>query len=315
MPAPDRPLRIGLIGCGNWGRHVLRDLMACACEVEVVAVSPDSVDNARRGNATRIIARVADLRPADAVIVVTPATTHVEVIDEILARQPRMPIYTEKPLSVDYAQAARVARDHAANVFVMHKWRYHPGVLALADIARSGELGPVLGLRVTREQWGFPRRDVDPVWTHWPHVLSIALEILGTIPTPRCARIDCAGTEITGMTATLGDAPWFVVHDSVRGLEARREVQLYCERGIARLRDSYADAIDLVHAASLEEMRAGMNVERRAVSTKLPLLAQIEAFLAFVRGLGPAPKGTAAEDASIVQAITTLRALAGADKR
>ena len=138
MPATDRPLRIGLVGCGNWGRHVLRDLIACGCEVEVVAVSPDSVDNARRGNATRIVARVADLGPADAVLVVTPATTHVEVIDEVLARQPGMPIYTEKPLAVDCSQAARVARDHAGNVFVMHKWRYHPGVLALAEIARSG---------------------------------------------------------------------------------------------------------------------------------------------------------------------------------
>ena len=165
---------------------------------------------------------------------------------------------------------------------------------------------------MTREQWAFPRRDVDPIWTHWPHVLSIALEILGAIPTPRCARIDRAGTEITGMTATLGDTPWFVVHDSVRGLETRREVQLYCDRGIARLRDSYADAIDVIHAASLEEMRSGLNIERRAVSIKLPLLAQIEAFLAFVRGFGPAPKGTAAEDASIVQAITILRTLGGA---
>lgn len=206
----------------------------------------------------------------------------------------------------------RAKRDRAGNVFVRHKWRYHPGVLALAEIARNGELGTVIGLRVTREQWGFPLRDVDPVWTQWPHVLSIALEILGTIATARCARLDRAGTEITGMTATLGDSPWLVVPDTVRGLETRREVQFYCERGIARLRDSYADAIDVVHAASLEEMRAGINVERRAVSIKLPLLAQIEAFLAFVRGLGPAPKGTAAEDASIVQAITTLRALAGA---
>ena len=45
---------------------------------------PESVEYARRKNATRIIARVADLGPADAVIVVTPATTRVEVIDEIL---------------------------------------------------------------------------------------------------------------------------------------------------------------------------------------------------------------------------------------
>jgi predicted dehydrogenase len=270
------------------------------------------VENARQGNAARIVPRIADLAAVDAVVVVTPATTHVDVIEEVLARQPRTPIYSEKPLSIDPALAARVARDHGGNLFVMHKWRYHPGILALAEIARSGELGAVVGLRVTREQWSFPRRDVDPVWTHLPHVLSIALEILGTIPEPRCARIDRAGSDVTGITAMLGDRPWLGIHDSVRGLETRRDVQVYCERGIARLRDSYAEAIDVLPAGSLDEMRSTSTPEHRAVSTKLPLLAQIEAFLEFVRGRGPAPKGSAAEDAAIVQAIATLRGLAGA---
>jgi predicted dehydrogenase len=290
---------------------VLRDLVSCGCIVEVVAVSPDSVDNARRGQAARIVTRIAELGPTDAVIVVTPATTHVAVVEEVLARWPAMPIYTEKPLSTDPSLAAIVAGVHAANVFVMHKWRYHPGVLELAAIARGGELGAVVGLRVTRAQWAFPARDIDPLWTHLPHVLSIGLEILGAIPEPRCARIDRAGNDLTGVTAIMGDRPWLEVHDSVRGLETRREVQLYCEGGTARLRDSYADAIEVVRAGSLDDMRAGATPEKRPVSTKLPLLAQIEAFLDFVRGRGPAPKGTAAEDAAIVQAIETLICLAG----
>ena len=206
------PLRIGLVGCGKWGRHVLRDLVSCGCTVDVVAVSQDSVENARRGDAARIMARIADLGQTDGVIVVTPATTHVAVIEEVLSLWPGTPIYTEKPLSIDPAVASRVAREHASSVFVMHKWRYHPGVLELARIARSGELGPVVGLRVSREQWSFPARDVDPVWTHLPHVLSIALEILGTIPEPRCARVDRAGTDVTGITGYAWQPP--VVLDS-----------------------------------------------------------------------------------------------------
>ena len=312
MRSPDTSPRIGLIGCGNWGRHVLRDLLTCGCEVEVVAPSAQSEDNARRGNASRIVTAIADLGPVDGAVVVTPATTHVQVIDEILARRPGTPIYSEKPLTIDPAVAARVARDHAANVFVMHKWRYHPGVLALAAIARSGELGSVVGLRVAREQWSFPPRDVDPIWTHLPHVLSIALEILGALPEPRAARVDRANGDLTGMTASLGGDPWFVFHDSVRGFETRREVQLYCERGTARLRESYADAIEIARGGSLDELRQDASPERRAVSTKLPLLAQIEAFLEFIRGRGPAPKGSAVEDAAIVEAICSLRALAGA---
>jgi predicted dehydrogenase len=305
-------LRIGLVGCGHWGRHVLRDLRTCGCEVEVVAVSPESADHAQTGGATRIVPRIADLNPVDGVVVVTPASTHVDVIEEVLARQPGIPIYTEKPLTIDAALARRLGHAHGAHVFVMHKWRYHPGVMALAEIARNGELGPVVGLRVIREQWGFRRRDVDAVWTHWPHVLSIVLEVLGEIPRPLAASIDRTANDLTGMAAILGTRPWVAVHDSVRARTPRREVQLHCEGGIASLDDSYADAIEVIRTPGLDGLAGTPTVERRAISTTLPLLAQIEVFLDFVRGRGPAPKGTIEEDALIVETIAALRASAGA---
>ena len=40
----------------------------------------------------------------------------------------------------------------------MDKWRYHPGVLELAAIARSERLGRVHGLSTTRVGWGHPAR-------------------------------------------------------------------------------------------------------------------------------------------------------------
>jgi predicted dehydrogenase len=304
-------LRIGLIGCGHWGRHVLRDLLTCGCEVEVVAVSPDSAANARNGRASRIVSRISELSQVDGVVVVTPASTHVQVIEDVLAQRPGLPIYTEKPLTTDPALARRVASTSGAHVFVMHKWRYHPGVLALAEIARSSELGPVVGVRVVREQWGFRRRDVDSIWTHFTHVLSIVLEVLGNIPQPLSAGIDRAGADIAGMTAHLGTAPWVAVHDSVRARTPRRELHLHCEGGTASLDDSYADGIDVIRMRDLDAIGGTPAVERRAISTKLPLLSQIEVFLEFVRGRGPAPKGTVAEDAAIVQAIASLRTLAG----
>jgi predicted dehydrogenase len=298
-----------LIGCGNWGRHVLRDLVNFGCEVVVVAVSPDSVANATAGNANHIVATIAQLGPTDGVVVVTPATTHVEVIEEVLQRWPGVPIYSEKPLTTDVDEAHRVARTHADRVFVMHKWRYHPGVLALAEIARSGELGPIVGLQLTREQWGFPVRDVDPIWTHLPHVLSIVLEVLGSIPQPVSARFDHAGDELTGISAMLGTYPWVAVHDSVRGRDKRRECRLYCERGVVHLADSYSDAIEILTGPIIgsKEPRS----ERRAISDKLPLAAQLEAFLDFIRGGGPAPKGSLAEETAILDAIRALRRLAG----
>ena len=38
---------VGLVGCGRWGRHILRDLVSLGCEVPVVARSDASVARAR----------------------------------------------------------------------------------------------------------------------------------------------------------------------------------------------------------------------------------------------------------------------------
>ncbi|MFO0702348.1 MAG: hypothetical protein U0514_00480 [Candidatus Andersenbacteria bacterium] len=53
-------------------------------------------------------------------------------------------------------------------------------------------------------------------------------------------------------------------------------------------------------------------VEQRAISTKLPFLAELEAACRHVRG-GPSPKSSAAEGLRIVETIAGLRQLAGLD--
>lgn len=43
--------KIGLVGCGNWSRHILRDLKTLGCHVSVVARSEESRSRAERGEA------------------------------------------------------------------------------------------------------------------------------------------------------------------------------------------------------------------------------------------------------------------------
>src|SRR5690606_22484424 len=56
-------LTVGLIGCGNWGRHILRDLRSLGCDVHVVAPSDASRDTARSLGAATIVPSL-DLLPA-----------------------------------------------------------------------------------------------------------------------------------------------------------------------------------------------------------------------------------------------------------
>jgi predicted dehydrogenase len=300
---------IGLVGCGRWGAHILRDLRQLGCRVTVVAASADSTERARAGGADEIVDKPSGLPEVDGLVVATPTFSHAEVVDELLDRG--VPIFVEKPLTSDAASAARLARDAPGQVFVMHKWRYHPGIEELGRIARSGELGRVVGLRTFRLGWGLNHTDVDALWILLPHDMSIALEVLGEIPEPRQAVAERMAGRPTGLVGLLGDDPWFTVEASITWPARRREVRLHCEDGVAILPDAYSDAVEVYRRLDPEDP-AAPEPERHPISTEFPLVRELRAFVEYLGG-GQPPKSGVEEAAADVAAIAALRRLAGVD--
>jgi predicted dehydrogenase len=299
--------RIGLVGCGAWGRHILRDLVSLGCEVTVVARSERTRATAESGSAARVVSSVAQLAAVDGVVVATPTNTHAEVTDELLSLG--VPIFVEKPLADDADAAERLAAVAPDRLFVMDKWRYHPGVELLGEIARDGELGEVMGLRTTRVGWGNPHGDVDAIWILAPHDLSIGLEILGALPPAKAAVADSTDGVATGLIGVLGEAPWLALEVSSRAIERRRELTLVCSEGVAVLPDGYAEEVRIARAADPTDTTPP-DSERRPISTELPLLRELRAFVEHVNG-GPPPRSSAAEGAAVVRVLAELRALAG----
>lgn len=299
--------RVALLGCGRWGRHILRDLLSLGCEVPVVARSEASIARAREGNASAIVADIASLGAVDGVVVSTPTATHAEVVGEAL--ELGVPVFVEKPLTNDVDAARRLAAAAPDRLFVMDKWRYHPGVLELARIVRSGELGAPVGIHSRRVTLGHRYTDVDTVWIHAPHDLAIALEILGEIPSPRSAVPELVGGELAGLTAFLGDSPWVVIEVSAIAPAHRRELRLVCEGGVAQLDGAESGAVVLGRAGAID----ADSVERRPIADEMPLLAELRAFAEHLRG-GPAPKSSAADAVAIVEAVVAMIALTGAEE-
>ncbi len=291
--------RVGLVGCGSWGRFILGDLLSLGCRVSVVARSPES--RARAEGANPVVGSVAELPELDGIVVATQTSTHAAVIEQALQRG--VPVFVEKPLTDDPSAAARLAEAAGERLFVMDKWRYHSGVELLRDLARGGSLGAVRALLTTRIDWGNPHDDVDASWVLAPHDLSIALEVLGELPEARAAVADVDGGEVQGLVGLLGERPWHRLEISTRSPERRREVQLVCEQGVALLADAYSDHV-LVRRDGADES------ERVEISTALPLLLELRAFVEHLQG-GPPPRSSAAEGALVVRRVAELRALAG----
>ncbi|MBM2823529.1 MAG: MocA protein [Thermoleophilia bacterium] len=295
---------VGLVGCGAWGRLILRDLVSLGCEVPVVARSSESVARAGEGGAAAIVEAVGALPALDGAVVATPTSTHAVVLEEVL--ELGVPVYCEKPLTDDRAAALRLAARAPDRLFVMDKWRYHPGVRELAAIARDGRLGAILGLHTVRVGWGNSHDDVDAVWVLTPHDLSIALEIMGDVARPHAAVVSRLGDSAVGLTGLLrGDGWWHTVEVSSVSPERRRLVELIAEDGIAVLAGGWDDHVSVFR-------HGGSDPHERRIETpgELPLLAELRVFVEHLAG-GPAPRSSAAEGAAVVSTIADLRALAG----
>jgi len=300
-------MRIGLVGCGEWGQEILSAIISTGCEASVVARSEESRKRAADAGATAIVSSIGSLDDVDGIVVATTIGSHAVVVEESLARG--VPIYCEKPLTADPPSALRLLELAPEQLFVMDKWRYHPGIEALRDIARSGELGPVIGLSSVRVGWGNPSVDTDGIWALLPHDLAIALEILGHVPPPRSAVCERFRGVPVGMIATLGSEPWFAVNQSIRNPQRIRSVELYCREGRARLADPDDPHLEIYRNADPAAISAPA-AERRLISVEPPLLREIEAFVAHLVG-GPGPKSSAQEGFDIVRTLAALRALAG----
>ena len=289
--------RIGLIGCGAWGRHILRDLKSCGATVHVVATSEDSRRNATEHRADSILATHADLPAVDGYVVAAPSSLHGEIIEALLPAG--RPIFTEKPMTTDIASARRIVAKAGERVFVMHKWRYHPGIERMRREIAAGNVGAIQGIHIQRWGWGNPHADVNAVWVLMPHDLSIVLHWLGRVPPLRDVRPTLAGASGTGILVQLGggtEAP-ITIDMSIAAPEHRRAFTIFGSKASLELRDSYDTAIRLRRGAPGDP---GATADTIEIGQDMPLLFELQAFLRHLEG-GPPPLSSAAEGLLVVE--------------
>src|SRR5262249_14087105 len=271
-------------------------------DVAVIARSDQDRNYALEQGAFFSTNTLSGLPPVNGAVVATPTITHADVVQELLGRT--IPIFVEKPLAPDPVQAESLCQVAGDRLFVMDKWRYHPGIEMLAEIARNEELGPIEGLKTKRLQWGNTHSDVDGVWILAPHDLSIALEILGDIPAARCAVAELMGDDFIGLSAILGEAPWFHMEVSVCHRQWQREIWLHARDGIALLDDGCRGNLKIMQKD--KHGHAVGEPQLRPISKELPLRRELSAFVEFLRG-GPPPRSSAADGLKIVKTIAQLR--------
>lgn len=177
-------LRIAVIGAGNWGRNHVRTV-ATLTDAELVAVCDVNADRRAKLQTqhpgvfvSHDLAAVLDR--AEAVIVATPAVSHVAVAKAAIERG--LPVLVEKPfaLSVSDAEAiAELAGTKGVPLLVGHLLVFHPALEVLKGMIVRGDLGEVFYLYSQRVNLGQVRPDENALWSFGPHDVSVALYLLG----------------------------------------------------------------------------------------------------------------------------------------
>ncbi len=294
---------VGLVGCGAWGRLVLRDLVGLGAAVHVAAPSVATRQWALELGASGAVAHHDRLPEVDGYVVVTPIRITGPLTLELIDRG--RPIFVEKPMAVSVAVAEELDRLAAGQVFVMDKWRYHPAVERMRRLVADGELGTVEAIRLVR--WGWGRRwGVSAAWHLAPHDLAIALHLLGDLPPALWAHVPDGDGE--SMVGALGDVggPLVTIDLSNCCPEHRRSVTVVGSAATAHLPDGYASAISVRRGAPGDRGATEDTVE---VGSDMPLELELGSFLRHLDG-GPPPMSSTAEGLAVVRRIDELERLA-----
>jgi len=201
MSTPDSPAvpRLAVLGCGYWGRNLVRNFHALGALAAIV--EPSAPGQATAAEIAPGVPVFASLEAAlgqvalQAVAVATPAATHCATA--LQAMNAGLDVFVEKPLALtleDGAAMVTAAEADGRILQVGHLLEYHPALPVLTDWVRSGKLGRLRRLQAHRLNWGKVRTEEDALWSLAPHDLAVILRLTGTLPT----TVSCRGSHILG---------------------------------------------------------------------------------------------------------------------
>jgi len=186
----DQTVNMALLGCGAWGKNLLRTLLqtkhanlTVCCDVNA-GNCKDSLAGLRGFDLKDDPQLVFDSPDIDAVAIATPAVTHYD-----LARRAMLAgkdVFVEKPMTLTLAEAddlVETAEKTGRILMVGHLLEYHPGVQMMKDLLTSGELGTPYYIYSERVNLGRIRADENSLWSFAPHDISIILHLLDDEPT------------------------------------------------------------------------------------------------------------------------------------
>lgn len=177
-------MKVGLVGCGYWGKNLLRnfhDLGALGAVCDALPLHQELA--AKMAPGVPVLSDFDKLLESDipAVVLATPAVTHYDMAKRAMAAG--KDVFVEKPLSLNLEQGQDLVRRKGDRILMVgHILEYHPACVKLVELTRSGELGDVCYVYSNRLSLGKVRREENILWSFAPHDVALINRIVGEMP-------------------------------------------------------------------------------------------------------------------------------------
>ncbi|MCP4724128.1 MAG: Gfo/Idh/MocA family oxidoreductase [bacterium] len=190
---------LAVIGGGGWGKNLIRTFASLpGADLKFICdVDEQKLENYRAQypsvSTTTDFSDVLNSGEISAIVLVTPAETHYELIKQALEKGSKH-VFTEKPLSLSPDEAeelVQISDETGLTLMVGHLLLYHPAVVKLKELIDSGELGDIYCLYSSRLNLGKVRKTENSWWSLAPHDISIINYLLGSHPLSVSAQGQC----------------------------------------------------------------------------------------------------------------------------
>lgn len=178
---------IAVIGCGYWGKNLLRVFNEAGALHTISDNNSETLNKYGRqypdANRYESYAEVLNTPEIDAVVLATPAETHFTLASEALLAN--KDVFVEKPLALNVSEGARLvelAKEKRRILMVGHLLHYHPAIIKLKNMVQAGELGRIQYIYSNRLNLGKIRREENILWSFAPHDISIILSLCEELP-------------------------------------------------------------------------------------------------------------------------------------
>jgi len=279
--------KIAVVGCGNWGKNLLRNFCQLLGPEKVVCCDKRHELLQNAVEEYQGISTVADVElvwgdpNVTAVVIATPAPTHASLV--IAALEAGKDVLVEKPMSLAVADGEAVveaARRNRRVLMVGHVLEYHPAVRQLYQLVGEGAFGRLQYLYSNRLSLGRIRTEENALWSFAPHDIAIMLRLLGSMP----GEVACHGgaylnQEVADFTLTSLRFPNSVAaHIFVSWLHPFRDHRFVVvgERQMAVFDDSLPwDQKLVLYPHSVDWVNGQIPVARKADAEPVPI-AEVE---------------------------------------